>query len=80
MGVRVVTVVHTPRFWGESWSIAERFLEFHPFKSAGALDFLMASDLPFLTSWLKVGIQLHLLLQIFYMRISVAPFGTRKTP
>jgi hypothetical protein len=36
--------------------MAARFFEFQPFKRAGAFDFFTASLLPFLTSWLKVGI------------------------
>ena len=58
--VAVLIAVHTPRFWGEFWSMATRFLEFHPFSSAGAVDFFSTTSLPLRTSWLKVGI-LHLL-------------------
>ena len=67
LGVAVFTAVHTPLFWGEFWSIALRFFEFQPFRSAGALAFFSETSLPLRTNWLNVGNSLHLLAQKIYM-------------
>jgi hypothetical protein len=65
-GVAVLTAVQTPLFWGELWSIALRFLEFQPFKRAGAFAFFSDTSRPLRTNWLKVGI-CFLLSKIFYV-------------
>ena len=51
--------------------MAARFLEFHPLSRAGAVDFFSTVSLPLRTSWLKVGIFLHLL--IVYSQTAVSP-------
>ena len=55
-GVAVLTAVQTPLFCGEEVSIARFCKELYPFCRAGAVDFLTAVCLPFLTNWLNVGI------------------------
>jgi hypothetical protein len=47
--------VQTPLFWGEFWLIATLFLEFQPFRSAGAFAFFSETSLPLRTNWLNVG-------------------------
>ena len=54
-GVMVLTAVQTPRFCGESLSVITFFLEFSPFKRAGAFAFFSVVSRPLRTSWLKVG-------------------------
>ena len=49
LGVVVLTLRHTPRFCGESWSIMTRFLELYPFSRAGALAFFSTVSLPLRT-------------------------------
>ena len=52
LGVAVLTAVHTPRFCGEFWLIATLFLEFHPFKSAGAFAFFSETWRPVRTNYM----------------------------
>ena len=56
LGVAVLTAVHTPLFCGEDSLMGLFFRELNPLWSAGAPDFFTEVCLPFLTSWLKVGI------------------------
>jgi len=55
-GVDVLTAVQTPRFCGADRFVSLFLSVFKPFCIAGEFDLNAMVSLPFLTSWLNVGI------------------------